>query len=279
MLLQAIQETSEASLRPVSLVSDSFRQAEVLAETGHRPWPLPDEPWLMGQSWLDLLFAHWPVPEETLRHVVPRELPLDIYDGHAWLGVTPFVVRGLRLRGTAPIPLLSSFPEINVRTYVRVGDKPGIYFLSLDAASHSAVYAARRSYRLPYFHSRIAATREGAWMYYSAQRSSSDAPPARFEARYRPHGERLPIVPGSLERWLTERYCLYTLDERRTILRGEIHHLPWSLRPATASIAANTMARPFGIELDGDPLLHFSPRQDVVLWPIMPLAVQESRKT
>lgn len=257
---------------PAALVSDSFRQPVVMAETGHRPWPLPDEPWFMGQIWLDLLFAHWRVPEETLRRVVPEQLALDTYEGSAWLGVTPFFVRGLRLRGTTPVPVLSSFPEINVRTYVCVGGKPGIYFLSLDAASRPAVFAARRSYRLPYFHSRIEVERSGAWVRYAARRTSSDGPPAAFEARYRPQGRSLPITPGSLERWLTERYCLYTLNERQEIQRGEIHHPPWPLRSAGAAIGVNTMARPFGIELEGEPLLHFSPRQDVALWPIVPVA-------
>ena len=158
--------------------------------------------------------------EAALRRVVPAQLPLDTFDGSAWLGVTPFAVHGLRLRGTAPVPVLSSFAEINVRTYVRVGGRPGIYFLSLDAASWPAVFAARRGYRLPYFHSQIAtATRaSGPWIHYSVRRTSGDGPPARFEARYRPEGERLPLRDGSVERWLAERYCLYTLDQRGTIL-------------------------------------------------------------
>jgi uncharacterized protein YqjF (DUF2071 family) len=252
----------------VSAKRGVFRQSEVLAETEHRPWPLPERPWFMGQIWLDLLFDHWRVPEEALRRVVPRQLPLDIYEGSAWLGLTPFLVRGLRLRGTAPVPLLSSFPEINLRTYVCVDDKPGIYFLSLDAGSWPAVYVARRSYRLPYFHSRIATDSTDGWIRYSARRTSGDGPPAEFEARYRPEGEPLPHTPGSLERWLAERYCLYTLNERRQVQRGEIHHPAWPLRRAAAEISANTMATPCGIELAGEPLLHFSARQDVALWSL-----------
>jgi uncharacterized protein len=249
-------------------VSDSFPQEAVLAETDHRPWPLADEPWFMGQIWLDLLFAHWRLPEEELRRVVPAQLPLDTYEGSAWLGVTPFVVRGLRLRGTAPVPVLSSFPEINVRTYVRVEDKPGIYFLSLDAASWPAVLAARRGYRLPYFHSRIETEKAGGWVHYAARRTSADGPAAEFEARYRAQGELLPRTAGSLERWLAERYCLYTLNERGEIQRGEIHHPPWPLRSAVATIGVNTMARPYGIELESEPLLHLSARQDVALWSL-----------
>jgi uncharacterized protein YqjF (DUF2071 family) len=268
--LDLIQGAGETALRPASLVFDAFRQRSVLTETDHRPWKLPDRPWFMGQTWVDLLFAHWPVPEEALRRVVPEQLPIDTYDGVAWLGVTPFCVRGLRLRGTAPAPVLSSFPELNVRTYVRVEGKPGIYFLSLDADSHAAVAVARRSYRLPYFHSRIDADHDEEAIGYDLLRTSDDGPPAYFKARYGPAGEELPVRDGSLERWLTERYCLYTFDEAGRILRGDIHHPPWSLRPGWAEIETNTMAMPFGIELEGEPLLHFSPRQDVAIWSIQP---------
>jgi uncharacterized protein YqjF (DUF2071 family) len=269
MLRGALQGAGEQLLlRPAPLVSDCFRQEEVLKETAHRPWPLPEESWFMGQIWLDLLFAHWPLPPEALESAVPSQLPLDTYDGSAWLGVTPFCVRGLRLRGTAPVPSLSTFAELNVRTYVTVGGKPGIYFLSLDAASWAAVQAARRSYRLPYFRSRIATSASGDVFRFEATRVSGDGEPAAFAASYGPAGERLPQRDGSLERWLTERYCLYTLDERRQVLRGEIHHPPWPLRQAWAEIDANTMTAPYGIELPGEPLLHFSARQDVALWPI-----------
>lgn len=267
----ALQGMGEMALRPAQYVSDAFHQRAVLSETGHRPWPPPKGSWLMGQTWVNLLFAHWRIPEEALRKVVPPQLPIDTYEGSAWLGVTPFYVRGLRLRGTAPAPVLSSFPELNVRTYVSIEGKPGIYFLSLDADSGPAVTAARRAYRLPYFRSRIEVRqdKEGT-ISYDLIRTSDDGPPAYFEGRYGSEGEELPIEDGSLERWLTERYCLYTLDDAGRIQRGDIHHPPWPLRRAWAEIETNTMAMPLGIELEGEPLLHFSPRQDVVIWPLRP---------
>jgi uncharacterized protein YqjF (DUF2071 family) len=186
--LAALQGVGEALLRPATLVSDAFHQRSVLTDRDHRPWPLPQGSWLMGQTWVDLLFAHWPLPEEALREVVPPQLPLDTYDGSAWIGVTPFCVRGLRLRGTPPAPALSSFPELNVRTYVSVEGKPGIYFLSLDAGRHAAVHAARRSYRLPYFHSQIEVERDGQEIGYDLRRTSGDGPSACFTASYGPQG-------------------------------------------------------------------------------------------
>src|SRR5207253_10357425 len=140
------------------------------------------------------------------------QLPLDTYDGSAWIGITPFCVRGLRLRNTVPAPLLSSFPELNVRTYVSVAGKPGIYFLSLDADSCPAVAAARRLYRLPYFRSQIEVSAEAEAIGYDLIRTSDDGPPGYFCARYGPAAAALPVRDGALERWLTERHCLYTLD-------------------------------------------------------------------
>jgi uncharacterized protein YqjF (DUF2071 family) len=225
----------------------------------------------MGQTWLDLLFAHWPVEPELLRKAVPAELPIDTFDGAAWIGVTPFVVSALRLRGTLPPPLFSSFCEINVRTYVDLGGKPGIYFLSLDAASRPAVLAARRGYRLPYFRADIdVASRPGDEVRYRARRVSADGPAAAFKAEYRPVGPPDPAEPGTLPHWLVERYCLYTLDDEQRVLRADIHHPPWPLRAAEVELEQNTMAEPFGIRLEGDPVVHFSARQDVVIWPLDP---------
>jgi uncharacterized protein YqjF (DUF2071 family) len=258
-------------LDPIGAVSDARRQRAALSDASHRPWPLPDAPWLMGQSWIDLLFAHWRADAEALERIVPPQLrPVDRFDGSAWVGVTPFTVHGVRLRRTLPPPVVSRFPELNVRTYVTVDGKPGIYFLSLDAASRSAVAAARRSYRLPYFKARMTVDREPGGIRFRSRRVDSHGPEAAVDCRYRPAGEILNAAPGTLEHFLTERYCLYTLDDKGRIQRGEIQHPPWPLQPAAAEFSANSMAAPYGIELMGDPLLHFSGRQDVVLWSIAP---------
>jgi uncharacterized protein len=220
----------------------------------------------MAQSWKHLLFAHWPVAPTALEGVVPRALPVDTFEGRSWVAVTPFEVRALRLRGTAPLPLVSSFPETNVRTYVTVDDKPGIYFFSLDAASRLAVAAARRFYRLPYFPATMSIEREADTIVYETRRSQPDAPPAELTARYRPIGRRAEAEPGSLEHWLTERYCLYTLDEDQRVLRAEIHHPPWQLQEATAELYVNTMLDEIGLPAAEPSLLHYADRQDVVFW-------------
>ncbi len=222
----------------------------------------------MGQTWKDLLFAHWRVAPERMREHVPRELSLDIFDRSAWIGVTPFEVTGLRLIATPPLPRVSSFLELNVRTYVTAGGKPGILFFSLDAASALAVQAARRYYRLPYFRARMSAECDGPAIEYASERRGSAPGQSAFKGRYAPAGEVFQPSPGSLDHFLAERYCLYTVDEGR-LFRGEIHHPPWPLQPAEAEIAVNTMAPP-GLETSGEPLLHFARRQDVVIWSLRP---------
>jgi uncharacterized protein YqjF (DUF2071 family) len=226
----------------------------------------------MGQSWEDLLFAHWRVDADAVRRFVPPGLAVDEHDGSAWLGVTPFEITGFRLRGMFPLPLVSRFPEINVRTYVTAEDKPGIWFFSLDTSSQLAVEAARRAYKLPYFHARISLERRGRKIDYATARRESTRPYV-FEATYAPAGEAAEPDPGSLERFLTERYCLYAADESG-LHRAEIHHGPWRIGSAEASTEENTMA-PDGLEPQGEPLLHLAERQDVVIWPLEPLAARK----
>jgi len=246
----------------------SIGQPRTLAETGHRPWTLPDRPWLMAQSWMDLLFAHWPIPPGQLQAVVPPQLQLDTYEGSAWLGITPFRVGALRLRGVPHLPGITSFLETNVRTYTTVDGKPGIYFISLDAASRLAVAGARRSYRLPYFHARMSSCRDREWVDYRTTRVSGDGSPAALSIRYRAEGEHFLAQPGSLEYFLAERYCLYTLDEERRVHRAQIHHPPWPLQPAAAQLGCNTMGAQIGQPLEGEPVLHLARRQDVLIWSL-----------
>ncbi len=228
----------------------------------------------MAQVWHDLLFAHWPVPLAQLRALVPSATPIDTFKGQAWVGVVPFHMSGVRLRGTPAVPGLSAFPELNVRTYVTVDDKPGVYFFSLDATNPLAVLAARAWYRLPYFHARMHVDVKGGDVGYRSRRIQSGTPAAELVAGYRPAGPALPPEAGTLEYFLTERYCLYTVSRRGHVFRAEIHHPPWMLQPAEAEIQHNTMAAAAGITLpDSAPVLHFSKRQEMIAWaPVRLLA-------
>jgi uncharacterized protein YqjF (DUF2071 family) len=224
----------------------------------------------MAQTWEKLLFAHWRVPPERLRPLLPEAIPLDLWEGSAYVGVTPFRVGALRLRGTPHLGRLTAFPELNVRTYTTLDGKPGIWFMSLDAANAVAVAAARRAYRLPYFKADMKVSARGRSIDYRSRRVSSDGQPAELAGHYRPVGHQFKPAPGSLEYWLTERYCLYALDDQGVVLRADIHHPPWPLMLAEAGFELNTMAEPYGLKLDlPPPLLHFATRQDVVIWPLV----------
>lgn len=247
--------------------------AASLHHTAHRPYPLPAGLWVMQQTWEQLLFAHWPVPVDALRALVPPQLELDLYAGQAWLAVVPFGMRGVFPRYTFAVPGLSAFLELNVRTYVRAGGRPGVFFFSLDAANPVAVAIARGWYKLPYFNARmrLSVAADGAVTYVSA-RTHRAAPAARFEGRYRPVGPVFQAAPGSLEAFLTERYCLYTVAGG-AVYRGEIHHGPWPLQLAEAEITVNTMAQAAGLTLAGRPaLLHFARSIATVEWPITRVA-------
>jgi len=234
----------------------------ILRETGHRPWPLPRRPWLMRQTWNDLLFAHWPIEPALLRPLVPRSFELDTFDGAAWVGVVPFWMSGVALRGLPPLP---AFPELNVRTYVTAGDRAGVYFFSLDATSPLAVWGARTFLNLPYFRAAMSVSSSEEVHYTSRRRGSEGVD--EFRAAYRPDGTSFHPAPGTLEWFLTERYCLYHLNRRGAPARLEIHHPRWLLQRAQASVEVNTMGRAIGIELPARPaLLHFAKRQDMVAW-------------
>jgi uncharacterized protein YqjF (DUF2071 family) len=242
-------------------------ESERLPPDDHRPWPVPDRPWVMTQSWEDLLFLHWPIRASMLRTRIPSLLRLDTFGGNAWVGITPFRVTGVRLRGLPALPGLSSFTEINVRTYVRANGIPGIFFFSLDADSALAVAVGRLWYRLPYFFAFASAGERRGAIHFTSRRDHEGAAAAEFAATYRATGSAVRPSPQTLEWWLTERYCLFALDEQGRLHRAEIHHPPWTLRPAEVMIPRNSLGEAAGLELDAiPPLAHLAEPIDVSIW-------------
>jgi uncharacterized protein YqjF (DUF2071 family) len=245
-------------------MSDGFDRS-IVESTAQRPWPMPSTPWLMTQSLNSLLFAHWRVDALQLRRAVPDLFDLDLFDGEAWLGVVPFYMTNVGVRAAPALPWLSAFPQLNVRTYVRVGERPGVYFFSLDAGRRLAVAAARALLNLPYYAAVMRIERRDAIVHYQSERRSRGR--AEFKAIYEPTSASFAASAGSIEHFLTERYCLYHHDRRGRPYRLEIHHRPWSLQLGRATIAINTMAAASHLTINGSPtLLHFARRQDVVAW-------------
>jgi len=237
---------------------------EWIRQTEHRPYAMPRSPWVMRMRWEALLFAHWRIDAAALRGHVPERLTIEEYDGSAWIAVVPFRMNRTRLRCGPPVPTTYRFAELNVRTYVTDGERPGVWFFSLDAASAMAVRLARWAFQLNYVRATMSCVERDGWIEYCSRRRDGAA---RFEGRYRPIGESFEAAPGTLEHFLTERYCMYSGWRNERLLRGEIHHAPWPLHRAEAELEVNTMIAGDGIEQpDGEAHLMFVRGIDVVGW-------------
>lgn len=246
------------------------RIAALLAATGHRPYELPVGPWVMQQSWSKLLFAHWPVRAEAIREHIPQMLEIDTFEGSAWIGVVPFAMRKVFPRFTFEVPGMSNFLELNVRTYVKKNGLPGVYFFSLDCSNPIAVLLARRLFFLPYFNARMKLSLSGGLVQYHSLRSGCGSV---FDATYTPTGPVFESTNGSIEQFLTERYCLYSVDGNGNCYRGNIHHARWPLQHAEAEIRSNELAfKQLGVVLpDMAPLLHYSENIDTLEWALQPI--------
>jgi uncharacterized protein YqjF (DUF2071 family) len=225
----------------------------------------------MHQDWGKLLFMHWRIPPEDLRPHIPQRLAIDTFDGSAWIAVTPFTMWDIRAFPPflPPVPGLNSMHELNVRTYVHLDGVPGVWFFSLDANSTLAVMGARTLYHLPYYNAEIKLDQQGETVNYSLRRAvETNGLTASFEASYT-IGERLPeAVPGTLEFFLVERYCLYA-SHQEEIYRARIFHQPWPLQTANLSSLSSNMIEADGLRAPGgEPLLHYAEEVNVDIWKL-----------
>ena len=232
----------------------------------------PIGPWIGAQQWRQLLFAHYPGNYENLRERIPREFDIDRFDGEVWVGVVPFVMQGVRFRGLPAVPYVSSFLELNIRTYVTYRGHPGVYFFSLDANRFLAVWAARTFFHLPYFNASMQMQFAETGFRYTSKRTDRRGKVlgvrGDFDCSYRGLAMH-ETCRGDLTDWLTERYCFFTRTRGGRILRGDIHHERWPLQSCEAEFRDNTLAASLGITLrDTSPLLHYSEHLDVRVWPI-----------
>ena len=210
---------------------------------------------VMYQSWCSLTFLHWPYPVDALRKLVPTPLEIETFDGSAWVGITPFVLRGLRPPFFPALPWISIFPETNCRTYVKAPDgSSGVWFFSLDSARAPAVAGARLAFGLPYAWSRMRVTQMGSNFSYQSSRiwpDSSATTDLNVEAGS-------PIDAQELENFLTARFRLYSF--RRGGLRyADVEHPPWPLQAARVISAVQTLTNAAGLsDPTGPPIAHFS---------------------
>lgn len=243
-----------------------------LSQTSHRPWPLPKSKPFMIQYWEELLFLHWEISKQFLDKILPRGLEVDTFQGKAYIGLVPFRMKGVRPIFLPPLPWVSYFSELNVRTYVKTQGKPGVYFFSLDAGNRIVVEIARKYFHLPYLNANIHFKKEGIKKEFHCFRIDSRANPGEFHAIYFPSSKVYQSKQDTLENWLTERYCLYSRDSKGELYRGEIHHLPWPLQKAECHIYHNTILKNHNIRiLESEPLIHYSESLKVALFPLVSL--------
>lgn len=223
---------------------------------------------IMHQTWGKLLFMHWAIDEQLLRPLIPRRLTIDTYDGKAWIGVVPFTMWNVRPVYFPAIPFVSSSHELNVRTYVHLDGIPGVWFLTMDASNPLAVWGARYSFFLPYYRARMHLAEKAGVIRYRSKRLDSDAPPGTFAADWE-IGEPRPLAPpGSLDFFLTERYCLFS-ERQHTLYMARIHHSPWPLQSARLLSHASDLLPGIGLPNPPEPpLLHYADRQQVEVWPL-----------
>jgi uncharacterized protein len=248
----------------LSLRLPGMHKSKILGTLDHRPFPLPRGPWVMQQTWKDLLFLHYRVPPGALRDKIPAPLELDTFNGDAWITIAPLKMRDVKLRWVPRIPTATNFLELNFRTYVRHKDKTAIYFFSLDTDSSLSALGARMAF-LPYYRARMSVRGHGGFRFQS-ERWGRRKPPATFEADFTPGPELIEKSP--LDEWLVERYRLFQVGIGGTVIEINIHHAPWALRKVDAQVRANTLAEARGFALpDQEPIAQYARRQEVLIWP------------
>lgn len=248
------------------MTEDAPQEFSALASERERSAvPTPRGRWIMGQKWEDLLFLSWPIETARLRRFVPDAIQIDEIDGSAWISIVPFWMQDAHFHGLPPIPFLSSFPEVNVRTYVSAGEHKAVWFLSLDTQSQINVFLARHAFHLPYEFADVEMRRGDEIEFRSARRDGS----AAVDLVYRPEGPETVPPEGSLQHFLTERYALMCASEDGDLYRGDIQHAPWRLRDVTWKAGRLELLQPLGIAVEGEPVAFYARATDVVLWPLV----------
>ena len=235
-------------------------------QDGHLPFPMPDRPFAISQEWRELTFMHWKVDPERLKPHLPDGLEIDLFDGEAYVGVIPFVMKNVRPRGFPSVPGISTFAEFNVRTYVIKDGQAGVFFLTLDAKSLVTCFYAPRAYGLPYRYAKAKVKYEGESLQWRSRRSSDGAELIGSTSN---KGPLQSSDSNTLEHYFFERYCLYT-EHQGCIRRAYVYHQPWSFTEAEVNLESNTLLESYNMGLDAlsPDLIHYSQGLLVKTWPI-----------
>ncbi|MAH91504.1 MAG: hypothetical protein CMA11_07020 [Euryarchaeota archaeon] len=212
----------------------------------HVPFAMPEKAHSLVQEWRNLTFMHWEVEPQNLAPHIPKGLEIDLFEGKAYVGAIPFEMRNVRPRLLPSLPGVSTFPEFNIRTYVKKNGIPGVLFLTLDAQSRVTCWHAPRSYGLPYRYAKCSlkiTDKEYAWK----SRRSSDG--VILEGKCKLKGEQRQAEKDSLEYFLFERYSLYTEHKKKLHMAYTLHK-PWTFQDGEVEIVENTLTESFNLNID-----------------------------
>ena len=211
--------------------------------TDHLPFSMPKRPHSMIQEWRHLSLLHWKINPVCLAPYIPDGLKIDTYEENAYVSVIPFMMVGVRPRLAFPVPGISTFPEFNIRTYVKHGEKAGVFFITLDAQSRATCLYAPYAYGLPYRYAKGRLYVDGSMYSWKSKRVEGAE---ELIGSCTGTGQSMMAKPGSLEEFLFERYCLYTLHNNRLNI-AYTHHNPWAFRKAKADVITNTLAESYNL--------------------------------
>jgi uncharacterized protein YqjF (DUF2071 family) len=214
----------------------------------------------MYQTWTWLGFLHWSYAPAVVQRLLPASLEVHAFEGRAWVGVTPFFLEDLRTPVAPALPWFTSFPETNVRTYVRGPDgREGLWFFSLDAGRPEPVLVARSTYALPYMWSQMSVERDGPVLRYRSRRRWPGPTPATSRITLQVGPALDPGDLGELDHYLTARWQLYT-TLGPVLARSNVEHEPWPLHRAEVRELDQSLVAAAGLPApEGEPLVHWSP--------------------
>lgn len=232
--------------------------SEILNYTSHRTWKNPNINWSFYQEWNKAIFLHWEIEKEIVEKWIPSGVKIDTYNGKAWISLVAFTMENIRPRLLPAFSPISNFHEINLRTYVIKENKPGVYFLNIEAQKWFSAYISRKISGLPYQKSDI----------------THDIKEKKLFAHFKKKGFNLEIDykignliadKNALDVFLSERYCLY-LDLNNEIIRYEIHHLPWQINELTCTkLKTNYFIEDIDLNRKPD-LIRYSEGIQVLAW-------------
>ncbi|MDE0816067.1 MAG: DUF2071 domain-containing protein [Pirellulaceae bacterium] len=218
--------------------------------------------WQVKMGWHNTLFLHWRVPTATLQNFVPDSLTIDTFDSDAWIGIVAFEMHDVRKKWMPYMPSMRSYPELNVRTYVKHGDHSGVFFLSLDTPEWFTRTIGKHSFHLPY--------RKRAIQYVVGSDSSTHYQSnhcdgtLEFDITYRPAplDDNCNSTPSDFISWSSERYGLYNTNKKLELMWGEVKHSPWPIQSVTTDLRCHDILKPYGLHDQPPDMIHYSPGVD-----------------